>query len=299
MLVRLGPTFSAHKDGYENAGEFLPLWVWETRGFNPDDIKNKSLPKDVRGSRMFDKVYRVPILKTFSRGRRGTVRKEALSSAGKPSKRAMVEAADAPAAADDDKAVKEETDLSDDSSDDASSSSDSDSDSSSNVKGKKKHNKKDKKKKAKKAKRAKKEKKRLAKEKKKAAKKAKFEKQEAAKKEKLSKQNEKSAQQMVAKLSPIIAMMEDTLRNVSPLVPEPIKMHAADALAELKGIHQQASLVVGRFSLEMPSKSAEDVIHPSLQAPGHHTLIVIVMCLSSRSSILFLDHHDVRSGTPF
>ena len=52
-------------------GEFKPLDVWASLGYDRNAIETKSLPRDVRPDRMFGTVYRVPVLKVLERGIKG------------------------------------------------------------------------------------------------------------------------------------------------------------------------------------------------------------------------------------
>lgn len=56
---------------YTLGGEFKPLDVWASLGYDRNAIETKSLPRDVRPDRMFGTVYRVPVLTVLERGIKG------------------------------------------------------------------------------------------------------------------------------------------------------------------------------------------------------------------------------------
>jgi hypothetical protein len=60
--------YESHEDFYAEGGEFLPLSVWSTRGFDPEAIETKSKDTDIRDHVVLGKTYRVPI---YSAGKRG------------------------------------------------------------------------------------------------------------------------------------------------------------------------------------------------------------------------------------
>jgi hypothetical protein len=51
----------SHEETFMCGGEYLPLSVWETRGFNPKFIEERSLPEDILEDRVLGRVYRVRI----------------------------------------------------------------------------------------------------------------------------------------------------------------------------------------------------------------------------------------------
>ena len=53
--------FKQRTDIYEHGGKFLPLSVWEKKGFPIDVIEKGSRPEDVEPHIMFGRVYRVPV----------------------------------------------------------------------------------------------------------------------------------------------------------------------------------------------------------------------------------------------
>lgn len=46
---------------FSEGGSFLPLSVWERQGWDPETIKNKSRPSDIREDERFGLLYRVPV----------------------------------------------------------------------------------------------------------------------------------------------------------------------------------------------------------------------------------------------
>ena len=65
-------TFTVEAKVYYNGGEFLPLRVWETRGFDPVAIEASSDPSDVMEHKVLGTTYRVSIVSTGLKGERGT-----------------------------------------------------------------------------------------------------------------------------------------------------------------------------------------------------------------------------------
>ena len=63
--------YSVREKVFEHGGAFKPLKVWETLGYDPRAIAERSDPEDVLPSRMFGLVYRVPELTVFVRGADG------------------------------------------------------------------------------------------------------------------------------------------------------------------------------------------------------------------------------------
>ena len=59
---------------YVDGGEFLPLSVWQNRGFNVADIAEKTPPADIASHPVLGKVYRVAIVSTSKVNREGTKR---------------------------------------------------------------------------------------------------------------------------------------------------------------------------------------------------------------------------------
>ena len=58
---------------YANMGQYLPLDVWKTQGFNPEMIKANTKPEDIRTCSVLGLCYRVEIMSTGNRGSKGTV----------------------------------------------------------------------------------------------------------------------------------------------------------------------------------------------------------------------------------
>ena len=56
---------------YENNGKFFPLKVWAVKGFPADDIKEKSLPENIRIDPVIGTTYRVVIQSSGNRGKEG------------------------------------------------------------------------------------------------------------------------------------------------------------------------------------------------------------------------------------
>ena len=124
-----------HQAYYEDGGQFLPLSVWERKGFPVADIEAKSLPSDRRTHPVLGNTYRVAIMGSGQRGFQGTTSTQGLSKrskgpAGNPAAAAGPAAEAEPAAS-----VESESD---------SSSSDCSSSSASKKKSKKKKSKKSK-----------------------------------------------------------------------------------------------------------------------------------------------------------
>ena len=59
---------------YQSGGKCLPLAVWEKKGYNPDDIKEKSAAEDVREHPVLGMTYRLKILEMGDRGEKNTCR---------------------------------------------------------------------------------------------------------------------------------------------------------------------------------------------------------------------------------
>jgi len=64
--------FTVEAKVYYNGGEFLPLRVWETRGFDPVAIATSSDPSDVMEHKVLGTTYRVSIVSTGHRSETGT-----------------------------------------------------------------------------------------------------------------------------------------------------------------------------------------------------------------------------------
>jgi hypothetical protein len=61
------------KEFYSDAGDYLPLGVWATRGYDPNHIKTRSRDSDVIEDPVLGTVYRVRILSKGNSGSRATV----------------------------------------------------------------------------------------------------------------------------------------------------------------------------------------------------------------------------------
>ena len=68
--------YEKHEEYYDLGGDFLPLSVLKTQGFDIDDIVAKALPEDKRPCRMFGTVYRPPIYSAGKRGTQGTAHEQ-------------------------------------------------------------------------------------------------------------------------------------------------------------------------------------------------------------------------------
>ena len=66
------PKVEEHNSFYEDGGEFLPLSVWQARGFDIERIRKFTAPQDRRYSDLLGDEYRVRILKTGKAGKEGT-----------------------------------------------------------------------------------------------------------------------------------------------------------------------------------------------------------------------------------
>ena len=178
---------------FELGGEFKPLGVWGTLGYDIKIIAEQSLPHDIMAHRMWGFVYRVPLLYVGDRGANGTRSSDAVHavhSAPRPKRlralpaEGVVEDEMVDAAVEDEMVDAAEPVVEDDTSDDSTSSSTSSSSSS----GKKKKKKKKSNARSESRKAAKKEKKRMAKEKK-AARKEKERQKKQAREEREKKRN--------------------------------------------------------------------------------------------------------------
>ena len=65
-------TFTVEVKVYHNGGEFLPLRVWETRGFDPVAIESSSDPSDVMEHKVLGTTYRGSIVSTGLKSETGT-----------------------------------------------------------------------------------------------------------------------------------------------------------------------------------------------------------------------------------
>ena len=181
--------YEVHEEYYEEGGLFLPLAVWERKGFDPDVIKAGTEPKDIQQHPVLGPCYRLRLLATGTRGNRGWRGSSSVTAQGKkrklddafddlhnevdPKQRKLADClappADPPLDAEDpqgDLGVDPEPEELPDSSESDSDSSSSSSSSSSSDKGKKKKKKKKKGKKDKKKDKKKEQQKKAKKEKK-------------------------------------------------------------------------------------------------------------------------------------
>ena len=63
-----------HHEYYKDGGEYLPLSVWQNRGFDSELVRTKSAPEDKKPHPIFGEVYRVRILEVGNMGRQGRKR---------------------------------------------------------------------------------------------------------------------------------------------------------------------------------------------------------------------------------
>ena len=217
----------SHGKFYEEKGQFLPLSVWATRGFNVEDIETKSPQDDKKLHPVLGMTYRVALMSSGSRGWKGA------TSEGNLAKRSK-KAASAPAepelelAASDASAVESET---------ADSSSSSSSSSSSKKKSKKKKGKKSK---SSKKKSKKKEAKKAAKAK--AAAKAAAVAQK--KMEKDQEQSKKLCDAVIAKCEGVSLTLEGTLKESgTAFLPEPVLQSCRKSLEAIAGLVKRAKLI--------------------------------------------------------
>ena len=79
-LTNFLESYSAEESSYYDGGKFLPLSVWETKGFNIVAIEAMSQEADKRMHPIFGIVYRVNILSMGTSGKRGTIERDANES---------------------------------------------------------------------------------------------------------------------------------------------------------------------------------------------------------------------------
>ena len=228
-----------HETFYEEGGKFLPLAVWERKGFDPVAIATKSDPSDVLEHPVIGTTYRIRLLTSGTRGSSGWSHSERNSASGKRRKTAPTnintpggssssvlpapeqseEAAEPEEATEPEEAAEEES---------SDSSSSSDSTSSSGAKKKKKGKKSKKKKTKKKQSRYAEKAKRAAQKAKEKEQKAKEKEKEKQKKEKEKQKQEKAqekekdkaeaakrvfAQQLITKINPIMLSFASVIAN--------------------------------------------------------------------------------------
>ena len=221
----------SHGKFYEEKGQFLPLSVWATRGFNVEDIETKSLQENKQLHSILGMTYRVPLLSSGSRGWKGSQSEGNLMKRSKALKAAAStdEPAAEPELAASDASVESET---------ADSSSSSSSSSSSKKKSKKK--KKGKKSKSSKKKNKKKQAKKEAKAK--AAAKA-----AAAAKKQMEKDQDKSKKlcdAVIGKCEGVSLTLEATLKeSATQFLPEAVLKSCKKALEAVAGLVNRAKLI--------------------------------------------------------
>ena len=80
LFEKKADAYEYREKAYRQGGDFLPLSVWQTQGFDIMAITNNSEACDVRPDRMFGHVYRVPILSVWETGGKGSRRTDTASS---------------------------------------------------------------------------------------------------------------------------------------------------------------------------------------------------------------------------
>ena len=63
--------YQKDEEYYQEGGAYLPLCVWQTKGWDIDLIREKSRPEDIRYMEQCGEVYRVRIMSAGLRGARG------------------------------------------------------------------------------------------------------------------------------------------------------------------------------------------------------------------------------------
>ena len=83
--------FSSKEFCWANGGQFLPLSVWQTKGFDSEKIKNSTPPDDIQVNPQVGMCYRVKIYSSFDKGNSGQRSEQTLiqrsSDAPPPAKR--------------------------------------------------------------------------------------------------------------------------------------------------------------------------------------------------------------------
>jgi hypothetical protein len=110
--------FDTHRKFYANGGEFLPLGVWGTRGFDIKSIEENSTSDDVMMHKVLGKVYRVVTLSSGHSGENGTDNRAVIAGQTAPPAAAVDASAAPPAAAVDAEGKQGTTSSSSSSSDD-------------------------------------------------------------------------------------------------------------------------------------------------------------------------------------
>ena len=258
---------ASQEDWYEEGGQYLPLSVWQNKGFPIDLIEQKSEPCDVMCHPILGQCYRLRILSKGNRGVVGWTRQHQMKASGQKRLTPGLFNALAPAASggpaagsgdataseggagDGDAKTGQKRQRSDDESS-RSSSSDSRSSSSSS----------DKKKKKKKAKKAKKDKKRKQKAVKKDAKKKKEDKAKEVLRQredkatsKVAEAKKKNAQAVYEKLNPLLVLCGSTIAKPSYLQVPPIMKDPLELMyRELNEITRKVDKCRQDESKEMP-----------------------------------------------
>ena len=81
MATELIDTYKTDEEYYADGGEYLPLSVWATRGFDATRIENNTADRDRRTCPVLGPTFRVKILSMGNAGTRGTKRASACSIA--------------------------------------------------------------------------------------------------------------------------------------------------------------------------------------------------------------------------
>ena len=68
---------------YQNGGKCLPLAVWEKKGYDPELIKSRSAPDDIREHPVLGTTYRLKIVELGDRGEKRTVSRQSLTTESK------------------------------------------------------------------------------------------------------------------------------------------------------------------------------------------------------------------------
>ena len=283
---------------FEFGGEFLPLGVWRTRGYDSDAIEQKSEDSDKQTHPILGTVYRVRVMKSGIRGTDGMTRTSQLTGGKKKLKLQNEPATEhaAPVTVAAAAAAAEEVDpgSDDDTSESEIVSSDSDSNSSSSNRRKKSNKSKKGKKDKNKGQRAKNDKKKKKKGKtnkndsKKERAKAKADqarsaKQEADKAAKVADAHKKAlhtlAQHIVTKATPQLSMLCTTMSKPQfPHLPPFIKDAACDHQAALHQLVLAAQKVVaspGDGSL--PVATIKDVTKIVMEVKKHDAIMLAMM----------------------
>ena len=79
---KLLQSYEEHEEFYAEGGDFLPLEVWQSRGFNSDNILTRSKEANIRMCPVLGRTFRVPIISGGKRGVKGSRRVDELESSG-------------------------------------------------------------------------------------------------------------------------------------------------------------------------------------------------------------------------